>query len=293
MNKNTRTQRQGGRGGRLSCICLALILAGAVLCFGLLWKKEPVTFQYRDMTLEAKEGVPVNRYNPAGFVQDETGRVRYIQGDVCAKEGVDVSFYQGEIDWNAAAADGVDFAMIRLGYRGYTEGKLNLDSRFEANIRGALDAGVEVGVYFFSQATTPEEAEEEASFVLGALEGYDLTYPVAFDWEPITPGKGARTDGVDGQTLTQCAVAFCQKIQESGYTPAVYFNQELGYLTLDLAQLAQYPFWLAEYDSAPDFYYGFRLWQYTDRGTVDGIPGGVDLNLDFGVFQGTAPDGRG
>ena len=104
---------------------------------------------------------------------------------------------------------------------------------------------------------------------------------MVFDWEPITPGNGARTDGLDGQTLTQCAVSFCRTIQEGGYEPMVYFNQAQGYLTYDLTQLDQWPFWLAEYDQIPGFYYHFDFWQYTHTGTVAGIQGEVDWNLDL------------
>lgn len=269
------------------CSMLALCLAGTALY--LVLKKaeeppappEPITFAYRDMILEAKEGVPVNEYTVGGFSMDGRGRTGYQQDGIQARMGIDVSFYQGEIDWNAVAADGVEFAMIRLGYRGYTQGRLQMDSQFEANIQGALEAGLDVGVYFFSQAVTPQEAEEEADFVLAAIEGYDVTYPVAFDWEFIIPSSGARTDATNGETLTRCAGAFCSRIAQAGYTPAVYFNQDLGYLTYDLAQLAEYPFWLAEYDSTPDFYYGFDLWQYTHSGSVAGIQGSVDWNLDF------------
>ena len=264
-----------------AALLLALLLAGCQPAL----LPEPSTIPYRDMELEVLPDVPASGLEPAGFALEADGRVVYESGGLRAKEGIDVSFYQKEIDWQAVAEDGVEFAMIRLGYRGYTQGGLNLDSRFAENIRGAQEAGIEVGVYFFSQAITPQEAEEEADFVLAALEGYELSYPVAYDWEFITPGNGARTDGMDGETLTQCALAFCRRIEEGGYRPAVYFNQELGYLTYDLSQLTEYPIWLAEYDDAPDFHYAFDLWQYTDSGSVAGIQGPVDRNLDFAPLQ--------
>ena len=285
-----RTPRTGGkravqrRGPGPALLALGVILLLLAVVF---WSKgqeeptpqppAPATFQYRDRTMTALEGVPVNGYDPAGFLPDGTGRITYPG----ARQGIDVSVYQKEIDWQAAAGDGVDFAIIRLGYRGYTEGGLNLDSRFEENYAGARNAGVEVGVYFFSQATTPEEAEAEAEFVLAALEGRPLDYPVVFDWEFIAPGKGARTDSMDGETLTRCVRAFCDRIALGGYRPMVYFNQDLAYLTLDLGELADIPFWLAEYDDSPDFYYHFDLWQYTHTGTAAGIEGAVDWNLDL------------
>ncbi len=243
--------------------------------------EEPVTFRFGDRVLTPLEGMPLNPYDRSAFSVDDRGRVTYEKDGKRAKTGVDVSTYQKEIDWPAAAADGIDFAMLRLGYRGYTEGGLFMDQTFEANLRGALDAGLDVGVYFFSQAITPEEAEAEAAFVLNAVEGYTIAYPIAFDWEPISPGNGARTENLDNDTLTRCADAFCAKVREAGYQPAVYFNQSLGYLRYDLRELTEHSLWLAEYDTTPDFYYHFDLWQYTHTGRVAGIQGDVDIDLDL------------
>ena len=147
-------------------------------------------------------------------------------------------------------------------------------------VERGLAAGLDVGVYFFSQATSVLEAEEEADFVLAAVRGYPIKYPVAFDWEFID-GAEARTDGMDGDTVTQCAAAFCELVSVAGYTPMVYFNQELGYRFYQLDQLDASQFWLAEYDTKPDFFYDFEMWQYTSSGRVAGISGDVDLNLRF------------
>ncbi len=284
--------RGGGWLGRLPLIfsILALIFAGTALIVVLRGDKEPevpeapeepVTFRFGDRELTPLEGMPLNPYDRAGFSLDQRGRVTYEKDGKRARTGIDVSVYQKEIDWQAVAADGIDFAILRLGYRGYTEGGLFMDQSFEDNIQGALDAGLEVGVYFFSQAITPEEAEAEAEYILNALQGRKLTYPIAFDWEPIAPGKQARTDNLDGETLTGCAAAFCQRVEQEGLCPAVYFNQTLGYLRYDLRDLTQYDLWLAEYDTKPDFYYHFDLWQYTSTGQVAGIQGDVDLDLDL------------
>ncbi len=282
-----------GRGSWMGILALilsvaALGLSGTALYFALREEPlppEPETFQYGGQTLVAVEGLARNPYDRESFYIDEKGRVAYEKDGLRAKTGVDVSTYQGEIDWQAVAADGIDFAIIRLGYRGYTEGGLMMDEGFERNIRGALDAGLEVGVYFFSQAVTPEEAQAEAAFVLNAIEPYQVTYPVAFDWEPITGVSSARTHGLDGGTLTRCAAAFCARVAQAGYEPAVYFNQNLGYFSYDLRQVDEYTLWLAEYDGKPDFFYHFDLWQYTHTGTVDGIEGDVDLDLDLRPFQ--------
>ena len=195
--------------------------------------------------------------------------------------GIDVSSHQGEIDWERVAASGVEFAMIRLGYRGYgSEGTLNLDPYFEQNLAGARAAGLKVGIYFFSQAITVEEAYEEAAFVLEHLDGEELDYPLAYDWEPIS-GVGARTDGLDSVTLTDCALTFCHMAELAGYTPMVYYNNPVGYGRYDLSRLTDYDVWFAQYASRPTMYYDYRILQYTSSGTVPGIDTRVDMNIAF------------
>lgn len=212
----------------------------------------------------------------------------YVDGQLASEAGVDVSEHDGAIDWQTVKASGVDFAMIRLGYRGYgTEGTIVLDSYFLDNIVGAKEAGLKVGVYFFSQAITAEEAREEARYVIDQLKqvGVELDYPVAFDQEPITNGDVARTDGISNSQLTENAIAFCQEIERAGYTPMIYGNQH-DLAKLDLTgELAAYDVWLAEYETdAPTAQTDYVMWQYTENGTVSGIPtsaGWVDLNIRF------------
>ncbi len=259
------------------------LIAAAVLCAAValfIWQQQPEYFTYRDQQLEAIKGVDRNRYDPQAFTQEENGWITYEKNGRKALTGIDVSVYQGDIDWEAVAQSGVEFAIIRLGYRGYSQGAIQLDRNFEQNMRGALEAGLDVGVYFFSQATTVLEAEEEADFVLENLRGYPITFPVVFDWEFVT-AEQARTHEMEGEALTDCALAFCELVATAGYTPMVYFNQDIGYFYYQLDELDQYPFWLAEYDSKPDFFYDFEIWQYTHTGTVPGIQGSVDLNLAF------------
>lgn len=255
------------------------LLVLAVACAGGYWfwqSQQPDTFYYRNMEMTALDGVERNTYIPQAFVQGENGWISYPD----ALQGVDVSVYQGEIDWQAVADAGVDFAIIRVGYRGYSQGAIQPDTNFQKNMEGALKAGLDVGVYFFSQATTVREAEEEADYVLEAIRNYPVTYPVVFDWEFID-GQQARTDEMEGEHMTECAKTFCELVRAGGYTPMVYFNQEQGYLYYQLDQLDEFSFWLAEYDEKPDFFYNFAMWQYTHTGTVPGIPGNVDLNLAF------------
>ena len=264
----------------LAVSLLALAVSCAALYLVLFGTPEPEYLTYRDQQLLVIEGLDQNTYHPDAFSVDAAGWVQYEVDGQQAAQGIDVSVYQGDVDWQAVATSGVDFAMIRVGYRGYSQGSLQMDECFHANMEGALAAGLDVGVYFFSQATTVAEAEEEADFVLEAIRAYPIRYPVAFDWEYITAGP-ARTDGMDGEGITQCAAAFCELVSLSGYTPMVYFNQDMGYLVYQLQELDAYPFWLAEYDSRPDFYYDFEFWQYTHTGSVPGIEGNVDLNLAF------------
>jgi len=232
-------------------------------------------------------GLPLNGYDAAAFSEDG-GFVRYTGADASVKTGVDVSSFQLKIDWPAVKAAGVDFAMIRVGYRGYTEGTIQDDPYFAQNIRGALDAGLEVGVYFFSQAITQDEAKEEAQYVLDKIAGYAVTCPVIFDWENVE--TAARSDGMGSVLLTACAKAFCDTVAQAGYTPGVYFNQQYGYQEYDLPSLTAYDFWLAEYAVPPTFVYEFQLWQYTNTGTVAGIEGNVDLNLMFTKKSGVASE---
>ena len=239
------------------------------------------TVTYRDRELPVFENVAVNQYDESCFGVNDQGWITYQADGASAKMGIDVSAYQEEIDWKKVADSGIRFAMIRCGYRGYSKGVVVEDKLFQKNIKGALDAGLEVGVYFFSQATNVWEAQEEADYVLNAIKGYDITYPVAFDWEFITGTSDARTNGMEADDITRCAGAFCDMVAEAGYEPVIYFNQDLGYLSYELDALTDYTFWLAEYHETPSFYYHFDLWQYTHRGTVPGIKGNVDLNLDF------------
>ncbi len=219
-----------------------------------------------------------NKYARESFTATDDGFVRYA--DENAAYGIDVSAYQEEIDWQKVKDAGVDFAIIRVGYRGYTKGVISEDEHFEANITNALEAGVRVGAYFFSQAVNAEEAEEEAGFVLEKIGGYDVSYPVVFDWEPISNDE-ARTNGVTGKVMTDCAEAFCKKIKEAGYDACVYFNSEQGYLHYDLTRLRDYVFWFADYSDYPTFFFDFDMWQYSCTGRIDGIGEDVCLNISF------------
>lgn len=218
--------------------------------------------------------------DPQGFTW-ENGRVSYTEdGETTAKTGVDVSDHQGYIDWDAVAADGIEFVFIRAGYRGSTEGELFQDDYFEYNLQFARAAGLQCGVYFFSQAISEDEAREEAEFVLQLLNGAELDYPVAFDYEQNAAGIQSRIEGMGREESTAIAQAFCETIERAGYKAMLYGNgYDLANYALDA--LDGYGLWYAEYSGYPSCRRPYAVWQYSNEGFVAGIETAVDLNLDI------------
>lgn len=214
----------------------------------------------------------------------------YREGsNITSIAGIDVSEYQHDINWEQVKAAGVDFAIIRVGYRTYGGGEMTYDTKFKENLEKADAAGIKVGVYFFSQAVSTDEAIEEADFVLDAIKPYNITYPVVFDWELIY-GENARTDSVGVDMLADCCVAFCERIKSAGYTPMIYQNKNTSLMKLDLPRLTGYDFWLAEYNTAPTYYYDFQMWQYSSTGYIPGIDGSVDMNICFKDYSAPAQE---
>lgn len=244
--------------------------------------------EYVQMWLSNKEyripiipSVPKHDYNWDNIKTTSNGLKYYTEnGKKVSLEGVDVSSHQKDIDWVKVKAAGIDFAIIRVGFRGYGTGAIVLDEYFTKNIEGALSAGLDVGVYFFSQALNEEEAIEEANVVLEQIKNYNITYPVVYDAEDIS-GDTARTDGLLGAQITSNCIAFCEKVKEAGYTPMIYANKRWFLTRLDLTRLTDYDLWHAAYVDAPDTPYMYTMWQYSSTGTVDGISGPVDLNVSF------------
>ncbi len=228
-------------------------------------------------------GVKTNSYDKNGFSVDDEYRMSYkADGEVSSYFGIDVSSHQGDIDWNAVRADGVEFAILRIGVRGYgEEGNIRLDEKFIQNYDGARDAGIDIGVYFYSQAISVDEAIEEAKFVLEQLDGRKLEYPVAFDWEPVdstVDDTPPRTEDVMPGTLNLAARAFCETIEDAGYKAMIYTNKKMAYLKYDLRLFDGYPVWLALYNTDMTYYYDFDIWQY-GFARVDGIEGDVDVDI--------------
>ena len=224
------------------------------------------------------ENVPVNTLKPEDF-RTVDGIPSYTGSEYTTYVGIDTSEHQWEVNWNAAAQV-LDFAYVRLGYRGYTEGRLFLDPWFETNLSGASAAGLDTDVYFFSQATNVSEAIEEAEFVIDHLRGFRVNLPVIYDWEKIDEEQ-ARTTGLGDLTLTDCAVAFCRTIENAGYDAGVYFNRYLGYYGFDLSRLTDYAFWVSVPGDFPDYYYACDFWQCNFEASIPGVSGNADLNLRF------------
>ncbi len=254
-----------------SVLCF-LLLTGIIVFFVGQEREEPLTMIQ----------LATNPYEESSFYR-EGEFVRCTQ--VETKTGVDVSSHQDKIDWQAVKEAGVDYAIIRVGWRGYTEGGLNVDTSALENLKGATEAGLPVGVYLYSQAITVEEAKEEAQLVLDVIQNWEITYPVVYDWEWI--GGDARTVDVDSRIVTDCTKAFCEEIEKAGYRPSVYFNQDLANRLFHLEELQNYDFWLAQYEDAMTFPYNVEMWQYSCTATVPGIQGEVDLNMSFRNYETT------
>ena len=223
------------------------------------------------------------------YLDRTDGRLRYIvDGQVRSRLGIDVSENQYSIDWQAVANDGIEFAIIRLGYRGATEGDLYLDERFEENLAGAKAAGIDCGVYFFSQAQTLEESVAEADFVVEHLNGAELECPIAFDSEEaVLNVEKSRTSGLSDTAMTVIAEAFCERVAQSGYRAIVYGNsKDLSRYYYD--SMDSRDFWWAEYGvEHPSTDLAIDMWQYSSAGTVAGIETEVDMNIDLSSITGS------
>ena len=218
-----------------------------------------------------------NPYGPADFGYDEKGYLTCLSGE--SIPGIDVSSHQGTIDWPKVKAAGMEFAFIRVGYRGYDTGTLHEDEMALTNLQEAKAAGLKIGAYFFSQALNVDEAVEEAKFALAMLEGVELDLPLVYDWEYVS--ESTRTGAMEPEALMACVNAFCAEVERAGFQPMVYFNQELTKTLLDITKLDDYPFWLAMYSDRMTFPHKIDFWQYSDEGQVPGIEGNVDLDLYF------------
>ena len=278
--KRKKRRRRGRKPGTAAIL---LVLLGLALIFllilRLLLRGGSAEEAPARVTAKAQATLPPS-YVVSECFGEENGYKTYDSEDVHAKLGVDVSVYQGSIDWQTVAESDVEFAILRAGYRGYAEGETGVDEYFQYNLEQTALYGMDGGIYFFSQAMTEAEARNEALKVLELVEGYEIKYPIYFDWEPISDGD-ARTASISSSELTRCAQAFCQTIESAGYRAGIYFNLDLASHYYHLRDLTEYTFWLAEYQDTPSFPYAFDMWQYSSTGEVPGISTIVDLNLSF------------
>ena len=250
-------------------------------------RQEPRTYTFVDVygekyEAEFLEDVPGCTYDYKRLTE-KNGFKYYLdeKGVPSSRLGIDVSMFQPEVDWKKVQDSGIEFVMIRLGYRGYgDDGKLVEDECFKKHIEGAMEAGLDIGVYFFSQAIDEEETLEEAQFVLERIKDYPISAPVVFDTEEIKFDT-ARTDHLSGEQFTQNCIIFCDAIEKAGYDSMIYANMKWLAFTLDLRALSAYNIWYADYEAVPQNPYMFSMWQYTEEGAVPGIPGDVDINLWF------------
>jgi len=224
------------------------------------------------------ESLPKNNYDIDNLT-DENGMYVYTKdGQVTSKFGIDVSSHQGDIDWEAVADEGVEFAFIRAVYRGYGTGKLVVDEKCLENIEGAQAAGIDVGVYVFSQAISQAEVLEEAGTVIDLLDGYTLQLPIVFDVEKVGDSQ-ARTNSLTVEERTNLTIAFLEAVKNAGYEPMVYHNTEMGAMLVDLTQLTDYPKWFAGYNKEFYWPYEYDIWQYSENGSINGINGKVDFDI--------------
>lgn len=261
---------------RLCAVVLLLAVTGALALSVFFGRRTPANPAPEGTGNQITESpVPVNPYTAEDFAVKD-GYLTCLSGE--SKLGVDVSHFQGTINWKKAAKAGISFAFIRIGGRGYgEEGRLYADTKAKKNYTGAKKAGLQVGVYFFSQATTPEEAREEAAYALDLIKDWELDLPVVFDWEKV--GEDGRTVGITTKELIPITKAFCEEITRAGYEAMIYFNPNQSQNIAYLKALQEYRFWLALYSEEMSFPYKVDFWQYTNKGKVPGFSKNVDLNL--------------
>lgn len=238
---------------------------------------------------DINDSLAKNDFNYDDFVypvlNEETdeyeGDAELIQnGEVTTRKGIDVSKFQGDINWKKVADDGIEFAYIRLGYRGYGSGKIVTDETYEYNITECRAAGIDAGVYFFTEAISEREAIEEADYVLENIRDYDVNLPIVIDVEE-SASADSRTKDLTREERTDIVIAFCNRIKEAGHDVMIYGNTKSFMIMMDIEKLENYDKWFAYYKYPLLFPYKMRMWQYTDSGEVDGIGSGVDINVAF------------
>ena len=238
--------------------------------------------------------ISTNPYNTENFRIDN-GFMAYFDenGEKISHLGCDLSYHNKIVNFDELAASGCEFVMLRCGYRGYSEGGMVKDEKFDRYASEAQRVGLKIGVYFFTQALTPEEAVEEAEFTLKLIEDYDISYPVAFDTEYIDD-ENARTNvtEISDELRSEICTAFCERIAKEGYYPMIYASENWFRRYLEVESLRKYDFWAPQYLDENDFLYDFTIWQYTDKGSIPGVKGDVDLDISMVDYASFVPKMR-
>lgn len=253
--------------------------------------KQKVTNVYVPARERILGQIPINSYNTENFYIDD-GFMAYHddEGNKLSHLGVDLSYHQENVNWDELAASGIEFVMLRCGYRGYSEGGLVKDEKFDEYARACNERDIPLGVYFFTQAVSVEEAEREAEFTLELIKDYKISYPVAIDTEYVSD-KEARTnlEEIDEDLRSKMCIAFCEKIKEAGYYPMIYASENWIRRELDFEALQDYDFWAPQYLEENDFMYDFTIWQYTERGFIKGVDEQVDLDISMVDYASFVP----
>ena len=258
-------------------LMIVIIIFGFVLV-DLIYKDEPTIEKDEEEVIEI---IPYTDYDWNNLNKD--GLYVYEDDKYKSMIGIDVAAHQETIDWKKVKEAGIEFAYIRLGYRGATEGILHTDLEFEKNYKGATENGIKVGVYWYAQPANVQEVIEEAKYVVSVLNNRQLDLPIAFDFEEteFSDGTISRMHGMSGSDRTKMAVTFCNEILKNHYDVMIYTNLYWAETFYNWNELQDYPIWYAQYATYPNFNRPFVMWQYSDSGSIDGIDRSVDMNILF------------
>lgn len=259
-----------GNKRKVLLLILLVVIAGGGILF---WRANTIHGNYDG--LSSQNTYAQNTYDSSAYYW-KNGLKKYRDANWQSRNGIDVSAYQGQVNWTKVKKAGISFVMIRAGYRGSTNGAISMDKRFLSNIEGARKAGLDVGVYFYSSAVNTKEAVQEAKWTLKQIQHKGITMPVAFDMEE---DSSSRTYKLSMMQKTKITDAFCSIVRQNGYKPLIYGNPTWIYNSLDLSYLTKYSLWIAHYTNQTTFSYQYIMWQYSQSGKLPGITGKVDMDI--------------
>ncbi len=259
----------GGRKWKIIAVILIVALAAGII----FWRANTIRGKYEGLS---DQGTYAATTIDSTAYYWKNGLKKYGGSGWTSRNGIDVSAYQGSINWSKVKKAGITFVMIRAGYRGSTDGTIIKDKRFAENLKGAKAAGLDVGVYFYSSAVSAKEAVEEAKWTLKQIQHQGITMPVAFDMEE---DSSSRTYKLTMRQKTKITDAFCSIVRQNGYKPLIYGNPTWIYNSLDLSYLTRYNLWIAHYTNQTNFQYQYIMWQYSESGRLPGITGTVDMDI--------------